>query len=222
MNINDIYELCKYILNKDQNGYLSPDEFNRIMNQGQLSYMSWLLGTFQTYVPGRPIARVELGQNAVVRDRLAPSIYNYNLTVDSTGFSPYPGDFLQPDAMWTIYGYQRVRWVDQDRWYAFYNSVIDPVATNPIYRLEDVGFRFAAENIGNAKLSYVRNPPAIIWGYTINGDGLEVYNPASSADPIWDNLSIWEIVARALSMTGVNLQAPQVAQYAAEIKNVGQ
>lgn len=222
MNVNTIYELCQFIINKEQSGYLAPDDFNRIMNQAQLSYMSWLLGTFQNYIPGRPVARVELGQNAVVRDRLAPSIYNFNLSVDATGFSPYPGDFLQADAMWSIYGYDRVRWSDQARWYAFYNSRIDPVANFPIYRLDDTGFVFAPENLGAAKLSYVRNPPNISWAYTLDGNGLPVYDSVNSVDPIWDDLSIWDIVSRALDMVGVNLQAPQVAQYAAQIKNVSQ
>lgn len=192
------------------------------MNQAQLGYMSFLLGTLQAYIPGRPIARVELGQNSIVRDRLAPSIYNYNLSVDSTGFSPYPGDYLQADAMWSMYGYQRIRWIDQDRWWLVYNSVIDPVATNPVYLYEDTGFRFAPESIGAAKLSYVRNPPNIVWGYTLDGDGIEVYDPNTSVDPIWDNLSILDIISRALRFVGVNLQAPDISQYANEIKATGQ
>lgn len=212
----------QYVINKNQNGYLAPDEFNLIINQAQVSYISYLLGNFQSYTPGRPVSRVELGQNAIVRDRLAPSIYITNLAVDAVGFSSYPGDYLQSDAMWSIYGYQRIRWVDQDRWFSFYNSVIDPIATNAIYRMEDVGFRFGPENLGAAKLSYVRNPPTIIWAYDLDSNGLPVYNATISANPIWDDLSIWDIVSRAFQMVGVNLQAPQVAQYAAEIKNIGQ
>lgn len=222
MNVNEIYELMKYIINKDQNGYLSPNEFNNNMGFAQNSYISFLLGTLQMYVPGRPIAKVELGQNSVVRQRLTPSIYEYNLAIDSNGHSPYPGDFLQVDAMWSIYGYDRIRWVDQDRWYSTHNSVIDPIASNPIYRIRDIGLQFAPENIGSAKMSYVRVPPAIVWGFTIDGNGIEVYDPNTSIDPIWDNTSLLEIIARALRMSGVNLQAADVSNYAEQIKNMGQ
>lgn len=222
MSINDIYELILYIISKNQQGYLSPDEFNLTINQAQQSYQSYLLGNFQTYTPGRPVAKVELGQNSVVRQRLAPSIYNYNLTVDGTGFSPYPGDYLQADAMWSIYGNNRIRYVQQDSLYSFYNSVIDPVATNPIYLIEDVGFRFYPVTTATAKLSYVRNAPNMVWGYTLDGNGNPVYDVASSTQPIWDDASMLEIIARALRMVGVNLQSAVVSQYAEEIKNQGQ
>lgn len=221
-NVNEIYLLMQYIINKNQSGYLAPFEFNNNINFGQNSYISFLLGTFQMYVPGRPISKVELGQNSVVRQRLTPSIYEYNLAIDPTGYSPYPGDFLQVDAMWSIYGYERIRWADQDKWYSMYNSVIDPPATNPIYRIRDIGLQFAPESIGAARMSYVRVPPAIIWGYTLDGNGIEVYDPATSQDPIWDNTAMLDIVARALRMSGVNLQAADVSNYANEIKNIGQ
>jgi hypothetical protein len=222
MDVNEIYELMRYIINKDQNGYLSPSEFNNNINFSQNSYISFLLGSLQMYVPGRPIARVELGQNSVVRQRLTPSIYEYNLSIDGTGYSPYPGDFLQVDAMWSIYGYNRIRWTDQDKWYSTYNSVIDPIATNPIYRIRDIGLSFGPENIGGARMSYVRVPPPIIWGFDLDPNGIEVYNAATSSQPIWDNTSILEITARALRMSGVNLQAADVSNYAEEIKNSGQ
>lgn len=192
MNVNEIYELAQFIINKHQNGYYSPSEFNRTMNQAQISYISWLLGLTQTYSPGRPVAMVELGQNAIIRDRIAPVVYNTNLTIDPTGYCDYPVGYLQTDAVWSIYGYQRVRWADQDRWWNFYNSVIDPVTTNPIYMLLDTGFRFAPENIGGVKLSYIKNPPNIVWGYTTDPDGNPVYDPTTSTDPVWDNLSIFE------------------------------
>lgn len=222
MDVNEIYVLMQDVINKSQNGYFPPDQFNNNINVAQRSYMSWLLGSLQTYQPGRPISLVELGQNTVVRQRLTPSIYQYNLSVDSTGYSPYPGDYLQADAMWSIYGYQRVRSVEQDRWYSFYNSVIDPVADYPIYMLRDIGFQFAPENIGQAKLSYVRNPPDIVWAYDEDPNGLPVYNATNSIQPIWSDLAILEVIVRALAIVGINLQASDVFQYSQLIKSGGQ
>lgn len=222
MNVNDVYEICLFAINKHQSGYLSPDEFDRVINLGQRSYISYLLGIFQSYVPGRPIARVELGQNSIVRQRLTPAIYQTVLNVDLNGESPYPGDYLQADAMWSLYGYQRIRCIQQDFWYSYYNSSIDPVAELPIYMIKDIGLQFAPESIGKAKLSYVRNPPDIHWGYDEDPNGIPVYNPLTSNQPIWDDLEILEIIIRALDLVGVNLQAPQVLQYSQMIKTQGQ
>lgn len=221
--IDDVYQIVQYACGKNlQQGYISPSDFNLTINQAQKSYTSYLLGTFQQYQPGRPEARVEFGQNSVIRQRLTPIIYGYDLTVNSSGFSPYPGDYLQQDAMWSLYGYDRIREVQQNYFYSVYNSVIDPVQTYPVYMIEYNGFRFFPNNIGNAKLSYVRNPPDMIWGYTLNVNGIPVYDPASSTQPVWDDASILEIIVRALRIIGVNLQYNDVNSYANEIKQIGQ
>lgn len=234
MNVNECYEIILYATAKNKSqGYVSPDDFNLTINQAQRSYVSYLLGSFQQYMPGRPVARVEFGQNTVVRTRLTPIIHWADLTVDPTGFCSYPADYLQTDAMLTSTGYQRIRSVQQDSLYSYYNSTIDPVATNPIYILEETGFRFFPINIGTAKLSYIGNPPEISWGYDLNANGIPVYNPndslplqpnqvALSAQPVWDDASMLEIIVRALAIIGVNLQLNVVEQYSMEVKNQGQ
>lgn len=223
MSIDDVYKLIQFCVNKNQSGYLTPEEFQDTINMAQRNYISYLLGSFQRYAPGRAVANVELGQNMTVRQRLTPVIYGIDMFVSpSTGTVTYPGDFLQVDAMWSIYGYSRVRAVQQDSWYQYYNSVIDPVATNPIYMVKDTGMQFAPESIGFVKMSYVRNPPNMVWGNTANIYGIPIYDPATSVQPVWDDLAIFEIITRALAMVGVNLQSAQVAGYAETIKREGQ
>ena len=223
MTIDEIYQLVLYSTAKNlQQGYVSPDDFNLTINQAQQSYTAYLLGSFQQYTPGRPVARVEFGQNTIIRTRLAPIIYWDILTVDPAGYVDYPNDYLQTDAMFTEDGYQRIRAVQQDSLYSFYNSTIDPIATNPIYILEDTGFHFFPEDIGAAKLSYVANPPDMEWAYTLDGNGIPVYDSASSIQPVWDDASILEIIVRALAIIGVNLQLNTVQQYSMSIKNQGQ
>lgn len=233
MTINEVYQIVLYSTAKNlSQGYVSPDDFNLTINQAQKSYVSYLLGSFQQYMPGRAVARVEFGQNTIVRTRLAPIIYWDSLTVDPAGFCPYPDDYLQSDAMFTEDGYERIRCVQQDSLYSFYKSQIDPIATNPIYILEDTGFHFFPEDIGAAKLSYVANPPDMIWAYTLDANGIPiyaptqtgvgVYPPTGSVQPVWDDASILEIIVRALAIIGVNLQLNVVEQYSMQIKNQGQ
>lgn len=221
MTVDFAYQIVQYAVNKAQNGYVSPSDFNLAINNAQNEFMNWLLGPFQQYQPGRPAANVELGQNQVVRQRLTPVIYGYILTVDPSGFSPKPGDYQQADAMWTM-DLKRIRTVDQDKLWAVYGSVIDPYATNPFYTIEATGFTFYPASIGQARLSYVRNPPQIVWGYTLDPDGIPIYNPGTSTDPVWNDVSMMEILARTLRLVGVNLQANDVNAYSTEVKRIGQ
>jgi len=220
---NTVYQILLYIVNKEQSGYITPDEFNDIlMPQAQYSYAQYLMGEYQQYQYQRSQARIAWGQNQNVRESLTPIIYSTILNVDLNGISPYPGDYEKTDAMTTIYNYNRIRFASQDRLFSFMNSTVEPIATNPIYLVKDIGFQFYPTTINQARLSYVRTPPPIYWGYTLDGDGLPVWNPATSIDPVWNNPDMLEIITRALKMTGVSLQIGAVTQYANDIIKMGQ
>lgn len=223
MDVNECYQVVLFATAKNKSqGYVSPDDFNLIINQASRSYANFLLGGFNYYTPGRPISKVELGQNSNVRQRLTPIIYGYNLNIDVSGFSPYPNDFLNVDAIWSYYGYNRIRYAAQEKLYSIYNSTLDPIATNPIYLIEDVGFRFYPQSTATARLNYVKNPPDMIWGYTEDVNGRPVYSAAHSTQPVWDDASMLEVIVRALAIIGVNLQLNVVMGYAQTIKTQGQ
>lgn len=226
MNVDEIYTIIKYITGKNSGqGYISPDEFNFVlMPTAQKSYLDYLKGEYQKYQVGRPIAVVEFGQNQMIRQSLAPLIYGAILNPNNTtGIAPFPSDFEITDAMWGVYGFYNIRFIQQDRLDSYYHSVIDPVITNPVYLIRHEGFQFYPENIGQTRLSYVRKPPSIYWAYTIdNATGLPVYDPANSQQPVWGDSDIYNIIVRALAQAGVNLQLNVVMGYANEIKNQGQ
>jgi len=218
-----MYKLMAYIVSKNkQTGYLSPSDFNTTVNQSQISFLSYLLGEFQQYQYSRPVAKVEFGQNAIVRQRLTPIIYGYNLSIDGTGFSSYPNDFQQVDAMNSIYGWNRIKYVQQNYLSSYYNSKINPIATNPIYLIEELGFRFYPTTLGNARLNYVRTPPTIVWAYTLDGNGRPVYDPINSVDCVFYETDQLDIIGRALAMVGVSLDANAISQFAQQIKIQGQ
>jgi len=212
----------KFAIKKAMNGDFTPSEYNDVINTAQRQYQSFLAGQLEQYQNGRSQPRVQYTQNEVSRQRMTPLIYGYNLTVDSTGFSPYPGDYLQVDAMYSTYGQSRIRYCEQERLYSTVNSVIDTVATNSIFLIEDRGFRFYPITQATAKLSYVRNVPDIVWGYTLDANGREVYSQANSTNPVWADISMMEIIVRALALVGTNLQLGILNGYAQQIKTQGE
>lgn len=211
----------QYAINKSQNGFFSPDEFNLVINQAQTQFLDYLLGEFQTYQVGRPISRVQYGNNETTRQRLTPFIKSATLTVDGNGVVNYPSNYQQTDTMWTS-SYGRVKFVSQDHLASYLSSRIDPIATNPIYMLNMYGFKFYPNTIGSAIVNYIETPNEIVWGYTVDGNGLPVYDSNTSVDPRWYDVDMMEIIARALRIVGVNLQSNVVSQYANEIKIQGQ
>ena len=229
MTVDFAYKLMKFIINKDQNGYLSPDDFNTIINQAQFSLLDYLCGQFQTYQVGRPISKVQFGMNETARQRLTPFINELtNLEIDNTGFAAYPPAYQQMDAMFDSTKKNRIRFVPKHKLYSYLNSVIDPVVSNPIYIIVNNGFIFYPNSVQNgvtlgiAYISYVSTPPPITWAYIPDANGRPVYDPSHSNDPLWYDVDMLDIISRALKMVGVNLESPLISQYAGQIIQAGQ
>lgn len=224
MTTDEVYKIILYAAAKNkQQGYISPADFNGVlMPVAQKSYLDYLRGEYQKYQPGRPIPVVAFSQNEMVRQSFAPLIYGAVLNPNSTtGIASFPYDFEFVDAMWGVYGFYNIRFVQQDRLDSYIHSEIDPVASNPIYLIRHEGFQYYPENIGQTRLSYVRKPPSIIWAYTLDSNNRPVYDAANSTQPVWGESDMMNIIVRALQLVGVNLQLGVVIQYSQEIKNLG-
>lgn len=227
MDVNVCYKIILFACAKNkQNGYVSPEDFNTVlMPLAQSSYTDYLKGEYQRYQIKRPISVVEFGQNQMIRESISPLIYGTILNIDGSGVASQPGDYELADAMWSVYGNYNIRFVQQDRQDAYIHSSIDPIATNPVYLINHEGFLFFpsrpyGEN--QAKLSYVRQPPSIVWGYDLDSNNRPVYNASKSQQPVWSDTDMMNIIVRALAIVGCNLQLGVVMQYANEIKNGGQ
>lgn len=227
MDVNVCYKIIKYAVAKNiAQGYVSPEDFNTVlMPVAQNSYLDYLLGEYQKYLPQRPIAVVEFGQNERIRDSISSLIYNAILPISSTtGIASRPSDYEYVDNMWGVYGNYNIRFIQQDRVDSYIHSSIDPIIENPCYLIRHEGFQFFPDRPfgeNQAKMSYVRTPPAIVWGYVEDSNGIPVYNPATSQQPVWSDSDMMQIIVRALAIVGVNLQLSVVMGYANEIKNNG-
>jgi hypothetical protein len=225
MDVNTAYKIIQFASAKNtQQGFVSPEDFNTVlMPTAQQQYVDYLLGEFQQYKDRRPIAVVQLGEGEKIRESIAPLIYNTILAPNSTtGIASFPSDYEATDAMWNIYGFYNIRFTNQPRLASFWQSSIDPISSNPVYLLKHEGFQFYPENIGLAKLSYVRRPPAIVWGYVLDSNGIPVYNASTSQQPVWGEVDMMNIISRALLLLGVNLDTSTLVQYANQVKNGGQ
>jgi hypothetical protein len=221
-SIDENFSLVKYIIKKNLNGDLPDASFNMLINQAQYSYLSHLLGGTETYQPGRPISRVEIGNNQHISQKLSPFIDTPStLTVDASGNSNFPTDLVLVNAMYKT-DMSRIRFVQQDSLYSYLQNPIDPVANNPIFLIEKTKFQFYPITLGTAKISYVKKPTAAKWNFTEDANGRHIYNPTGSQNLLWADIDQWEIIARVLRLIGVNLNAQSVSQLANEVKTIGQ
>lgn len=222
MDANTPYKIIQYAANKNQNGYISPDNYNLIINQGQRDYMKWLIGEAQTYMPGRPVSKVELGNDQRILRSLAPFIsLPATIAINGSGVALWPSGMEEVIAMYTN-SMDRIRYVQQDSLWSYLQSEIDPVETNPIYLISLNAFQFYPINLGTARISFISTPSPIVWAYTTDSNGRPIYDAGSSVAPAWQDTDMMEVIVRALRLVGVNLQVGDVSMYAKEIKELGQ
>ena len=192
VSVDTVYKTVLLILNKEQRGYMTPDEFNKIGSQVQRQI-------FEAYFEDLnqqlriPQSDVEYSDRVAITDE---KIAEFKTESQPTGTNPFtvPTDLYrlgsatsqQPGR--SIVEIQRVGRAD------YYNLIKSPLTapslTHPIYLYENDQLIVSPSSIGKGVyLQYVKKPDEIRWGYTIGGVGQYVftdYNYVATAVNIGD------------------------------------
>jgi hypothetical protein len=183
INVNTVYKTVLLILNKEQRGYITPDEFNRLGTQVQLEI-------FETYFE-------DLNQQLRVpqtSDEYANRVENIEEKIDifkkfsaCTGAIPIilPADVHRLGML--AYREKEIQVVDRkDHLLINKSPLTTPTNNNPVYILEGTGAPSAAPSqayvyptsIAGTDVTayYVRAPTNPRWGYSIGGLGQYLYD----------------------------------------------
>lgn len=221
MNINEVYKLVSYLVDKYQGTYLSPDDFNTVINMAQTQYLSYLtddtgqLDRNPKNIPG-------MSTSAVIADTLSTFLVETTLNISSQ-LAAKPNNIYKTIAIRTTDDDYGVRFVAEDKVASYIGNAIDaPSATAPIYYELGSNYKFYPSTLATAKLTYVRNPQTLKWDYT----GSLVYSPSTSlpadnANLEWGDVDVYEIVYRALGIIGINLKDGDLVRAAQLVKNNG-
>ena len=192
ISVDTVYKTVLLILNNEQRGYMTPDEFNKIGSQVQRQI-------FEAYFEDLnqqlriPQSDVEYSDRVAITDE---KIAEFKTESQPTGTNPFtvPTDLYrlgsatsqQPGR--SIAEIQRVGRAD------YYNLIKSPLTapslTHPIYLYENDQLIVSPSSIGKGVyLQYVKKPDEIRWGYTVGGVGQYVftdYNYVATAINIGD------------------------------------
>jgi len=222
MDINEIYSLVRFIANKSQSGYITPEEFNNAFNLSQDQYFHQLIEALQGWDANRRRIRLPMGNAQQVIQKLAPFIVkDTSVVVPGTGVYPKPGDLSNLLAIRSADNTQRVWRVEHDRVFSHASSTIDLPEETPFYTEYNNNYQIYPITIGTINVDYLRTPPNALWAYTVVS-GRPVYDIGSSIQPLWQDTEITELIIRILFMFGISIQASQLVQYYGSVKNDGQ
>lgn len=221
LTVDYIYKLCLSIVRKNQAGSLTSNDFQYHWNAAQNGYHGDLLGRFNRDNNGKAATNTGLIENQTILTKLSPFTKNETLAVTS-GAGDKPADFVYALAL--RIGGKEVTRIVHDQIANVNDSVIDaPSSSADIYyynEYEDY-YSFLPNTVSSAELDYIAAPPSVVWGYTIDGDGRQVYDSGSSVQPLWDTASAMEITQRMLRTLGVAFSSRDFQNFGETVKNRG-
>ena len=216
-SVDNIYTYLRFLIRKNQAGAISSTDFFYVWNSEQYSYFQDLLGRFQARSNGKLGANTGLIENETIEIKLSPFIKTTTLAI-AGGVSGKPSDFAYELAL-RINGYE-VRRVNKNQVATVNDNVIDPPSI-PLNIYYVHGFyNFLPNTVTAATLDYYSNPVDVSWVYTIVA-GRQVYNQASSVQPMWLQTDIEEITKRCLKKLGVSFKDGDFANYGNSVINTG-
>jgi len=193
VNVNNVYQTVLVISNKDNRGYITPDEFNRLADQVQNEI-------FATYFD------VAAGYEASVflqSDFSDPNVYlseKINLFYKEETLVKASEKFLLPTDLYRI-GVVSVDEIVADTAsheeikYINLSPLTAPVSTQPVYTINGNALAVFPKTITTGvKIDYLKKPLRPKWGYVLNAT--IPYYDATLFDPATDS---YDTAAKSLN-----------------------
>jgi hypothetical protein len=222
-SVNDIKNLTQILVRKNQSNYISPQDLFYQWNSEQTAYFQDLTGRWQARNNGKTGANTGLLENETIMTKLTPFTSPYTLTI-SGGNATKPADFFYRLAL-RINGVDCLK-INHNQIANVNASVIDPpsVADNKYYfvEYEDYYYFLPHTGITSADLDYLTQPTDIVWGFTYDTAGRQVYNSGTSVQPMWATNDIIEITKRTLAGLGVSYKDKDFEQYGQKAQVTGE
>ena len=241
VNVDRVYQRVLALANKEQRGYITPQEFNLFANQAQMD-------TFEQYfydlnqfrrTPGNDTVHSDMvtileEKIQMFEEYMTPADTNPFIdTADSTGKTYLLNTFPLQDA----YRFDQLHLnnksveilnnKDFNRFSRFnvndaplYKATTNrPVATIS-KSLTDTDFRqISLSHAGSLAISYIRVPARVNWGFTAIGTD-SFYDPTISNDFELHESEQTELTYRILVLAGVSIQRQDVMQAAAGMEQI--
>jgi hypothetical protein len=189
VNVNTVYKTVLYILNKEQRGYITPDEFNTLGIQVQREIFEQYFDELNQQL------RIPQTDNEYANriKNLEEKIDVFKTNAACTGANPFtlPADLHRLGTLIYNVNSKEIQGVNRNEYFLINKSPLTaPTTTNPLYILEGTGAPSAAPSTatvfpntgtnaittGQVDAYYIKAPEDPRWGYSIGAQGQYIYD----------------------------------------------
>jgi hypothetical protein len=219
ININTVYQKVLAIINKENRGYLTPQEFNLFANQAQAEIFEQYFFDLNQYKRLAPNDTEYADLYKITNEKLSKFKKSASISYMTDHFH-LPTDLHKLGTV--IYNdITPVEEIDKKNLLEYQLSKLTaPTADNPVYvqSISNIsnhwGLIIYPNTINtNISITYVRKPVTPQWGYT-SVDNTALYNAGQSQDFELHPSEETNVVLKILLYAGVSIKDPNIAQVA--------
>jgi len=218
IDVNKVYRTVLSILNKEQRGYLTPDQFNRLARQAQLDLLEKSFYDYNRHLTRRNIQGVnsEYGDIADnIQEKIDYLSRSKSITITS-GTSDISADLVYKLIQLTTDN--RTTQIEpvkkSELTYLNASKLTAPTTDYPLYYFENNIINVFPSTITSATMDYIKVPADPIWNYTGGGASAYTYTTSGSQDFELHPSEEPILIIKILSYAGVIIKDPLVIQAA--------
>lgn len=212
-SVDNIYSYTKFLINKNQAGGISVSDLFNAWNAEQSQQHQDLVGRWQKQNNTKTGIMSGLIEDEVTISQLSPFIIPDTIPI-AGGLGIKPTDYIYGVAL-RING-AKVFSIPHDTIWSVNDDVIDPpsIADDSYYFTEYLNyFSFLPATVTTFDLDYVAETTDIVWGFTLDANNRQVYNPATSVQPKWNKNTVIEITKRTLKGFGLHFDSREFESF---------
>ena len=239
INVDTVYKTVLLILNKEQRGYMTPNEFNKTATQVQLDIFEQYFDDLnqQLRVPQSDYDYSD--RQMSVDEKISPfktdgdciySTSKFNLPITNFDGDTIIYDGSEPSAVNQLVFYKlgtpayqpitgHITEIERLQRNEFYNIQKSPLTAStkdfPTYLYESNKLTIRpASIVTGVSTSFIRKPRNVMWSYSVGGLGQYVYDMSGSTQFELNSSEQVNIITRILLYSGIIIRDPQVIQVA--------
>ena len=166
VNINNVYKTVLVITNKDNRGYITPEEFNRLADQAQNEIFASYFAREAGYELNAFLESDFSDPTTYLAEKINVFYKSSDLTLSNDVFT-YPTDLYRVGII-SINGTVADRASHEEIKYINLSPLTYPVSTQPVYTLGNLGVTVYPSTITTGvKADYLKKPVRPKWGYAM-------------------------------------------------------
>ena len=221
INVNKVYRVVLSILNKEQRGYLTPDQFNRLGRQAQLDLFEKSFYDYNRQLTKRNIQGVnseygDIADNIEEKIDLFAKSATLSLSAIATTVAA-PADHYRTIQIVTSDRSTEIEKIKKSE-YSYYSSsqLSAPSIEYPVYYFDNNVFNIFPAIISNPIIDYIKVPADPIWAKDPSITTHYEYYSDGSIDFELHPSDETDLVIKILAYAGVVIKDPAVIQAAAQ------